>query len=254
MRSNAALQSVLYISFPSSCPCSSSNYWQALSTTKIQSLNSLATSKLLPCLCPPHFIALLVHPPDNPHLVRSLSHLDEHQAVEAAKRHPIGAIAIDRAPELLKIDRGRLALAELGEEPQRILVEDSTEHRLPLLYSQVREETLSVPATAIHASVCAFDDLLDSSEQPQQRVRHVSSEACLDEAFPLEVDLVVRRDVARDEAADVAGCEVVVAGGVQIDLRPKERQFMLLFFCISFRGSEERACYGHSCRLTLGRL
>jgi hypothetical protein len=82
----------------------------------------------------------------------------------------------------------------------------------------------------------------------------VSSEACLDEAFPLEVDLVVRRDVARDEAADVAGCEVVIAGRVEIDLSPKEMQFMLLSFCISFGGSEERACCGHSCRLALGRL
>lgn len=82
----------------------------------------------------------------------------------------------------------------------------------------------------------------------------MSSEASLDEAFPLEVDLVVRRNVARDEAADIAGCEVVIAGRVEINLRPKERQFMLLSFCISFGGSEACACCGHSCRLALGRL
>jgi hypothetical protein len=29
---------------------------------------------------------------------------------------------------------------------------------------------------------------------------------------------------------------------------------MLLSFCISFGGSEARACCGHSCRLALGRL
>ncbi len=76
-------------------------------------------------------------------LVCHIRHPYKHQPVVAAERDSIRAV--NRTPDLLEVNRYCLAITEMGDKPQGVLVEDSTEYCCALLISQLFEEVLGFP-------------------------------------------------------------------------------------------------------------
>jgi len=100
-------------------------------------------------------------------LVVEISHAYKHLSVVGTECDSIRAI--DRAPNLLEVDRPGFTLTKLGDEPQGVLVKYSTENIHALLICQRPEEVMGLPTTLSLSGVGLPLDLVDGTVQPTQR-------------------------------------------------------------------------------------